>query len=70
MKKTLRDISNAISNHIEPKIFPVIDRVVIENKICIYVKFDGADLPYYAYGRSYIRVSDADKKISAADLRE
>ena len=60
-EKILCDIADAISNHIEPKIFPVIDKVKIENKLCIYLRFDGVDIPYYAYGRAYIRVSDADK---------
>ena len=33
--KTLRDVSQAVSNHIEPKIFPRIEHVIINNQNCI-----------------------------------
>ncbi|MDR0999295.1 MAG: putative DNA binding domain-containing protein [Clostridiales bacterium] len=66
--KTLRDVSDAVSNHIEPKIYPEINSVYIGDTHCIHVKFAGADTPYYAYGRAYIRVADSDKQMSAAEL--
>lgn len=40
-EKTLRDISQAISNHIEPQIFPEIQTVRIDGKECILVRFEG-----------------------------
>jgi Predicted transcriptional regulator containing an HTH domain and an uncharacterized domain shared with the mammalian protein Schlafen len=67
-EKTLRDVSQAISNHIEPRIFPDISNVVIDNKDCIRVAFEGENIPYYAYGRAYLRVADEDKVMSPQEL--
>ena len=65
---TLRDISQAVSNHLEPKIFPTIEVVYLDDKPCIYVAFSGDEAPYFAYGRAYLRVADEDKKMSPAEL--
>ena len=69
-KNTLRDISRAITDHIEPKIFPIVEKVILDGKDCIEVKFAGNDIPYFANGRAFIRVSDEDKKISQNELRK
>ena len=66
--KTLRDVSQSIANHIEPQIFPDISNVVIENKKCIRVAFEGDNVPYYAYGRAYLRVADEDRVMSPPEL--
>ena len=66
--KTLRDISQAISNHIEPHIFPDVSNIVINDKDCIRVTFEGDNVPYYAYGRAYLRVADEDKVMSPQEL--
>ena len=47
-EKTLRDISQAVANHIEPKIYPKINEVFIGEKACIHVGFTGDAPPYYA----------------------
>jgi len=60
-ENTLRKISKAVSDHIEPKIYPNIKKEVIKNKTCVVVDFSGNELPYFAYGRAYIRVSDENK---------
>jgi len=67
-EKTLRDISQSIANHIEPKIYPKINEVFIGEKVCIHVGFTGEAPPYYAYGRAYTRVADEDKLLSPAEL--
>ncbi|MCL2831562.1 MAG: putative DNA binding domain-containing protein [Treponema sp.] len=54
---TLRDISQAVSSGLEPKIFPTIKVVYLDNKPCIHIAFTGDDAPYFAYGRTYIRVA-------------
>lgn len=69
-EKTIRDISKSISDHIEPKIFPIIKEVVLEGKKCIHVEFSGNNIPYYAFGRAYIRVGDEDKQLSAKELEK
>ena len=66
--KTLREVGHTISDNIEPKIFPKIENVLIEDRQCIYVKFEGKEAPYYAYGRAYIRTGTENKQISAREL--
>jgi ATP-dependent DNA helicase RecG len=66
--KTLRDVSQAIASHIEPKIYPDISNVVIDNKDCIRIAFEGNNVPYYAYGRAYLRVADEDRVMSPHEL--
>jgi ATP-dependent DNA helicase RecG len=63
-ESTLRNISQSISNHIEPKIYPKI----IKEKDCVKISFEGQEKPYFAFGRAYIRTADEDKKISAKEL--
>ncbi|KAF0218349.1 MAG: putative transcriptional [Geobacteraceae bacterium] len=67
-EKTIRDISKAIADHIEPKIYPVIEQVTVDSKQCIKVQVEGKEYPYYAYGRAYIRVGDEDRQLSAREL--
>ena len=70
-EKTLRDVSQAFSNHIEPKIFPTIREAYLDNtKHCIHITFEGENVPYYAYGRAYIRVADEDKLMSASEIKK
>ena len=69
-EKTIRDISKSISDNIEPKIFPKIKEVVLEGKSCVHIDFSGENVPYYAFGRAYIRVGDEDKKLSSQELEK
>jgi ATP-dependent DNA helicase RecG len=65
---TLREVSRAIVEHIEPRIYPSVDLENLENKPCVSVDFSGEDRPYYAYGRAYMRVADEDRQLSAGEL--
>lgn len=65
---TLRSISQAISANIEPRIYPSIRQVSLEGKTCIEIECQGNDIPYFAYGRVYIRISDEDKLLSRKEL--
>src|SRR3989338_3077048 len=69
-ENTLREISKAVSDNIEPKIFPKISEIVLDRKKCVQIAFVGENIPYYAFGRAYIRVSDEDKKISPQELEK
>jgi len=69
-ENTLREISKAISDHIEPKIYPKINKIELDNKSCVIVEFEGSENPYFAYGRAHIRVSDEDRKLSAKELEK
>ncbi|MEK6857553.1 MAG: ATP-binding protein, partial [Nanoarchaeota archaeon] len=64
-ENTIRETSQTISDGVEPKIFPKITELSFEGKKYIYVEFNGENIPYYAYGRAYIRVGDENKKISS-----
>ncbi len=66
--KTLRDLSQAIAAHIEPKIYPQVTTQTVSGKTCIHIRFDGQNAPYFAHGRAYMRVADEDRQLSAAEL--
>lgn len=68
--KTLRDISETINNKIEPKIYPSVNKIKLEDKDCIIIEFSGNDLPYLADGRAYTRISDQDKKTNCCRNEE
>ena len=68
-EKTLRDVSQAITAHIEPAIYPHITQQRIDGKHCLHIKAEGWQQPYLAYGRAYMRVADEDKKLSASELK-
>lgn len=68
--KTLRDVTRAITDHIEPKIYPTVEKMIIQGKDCIKVEFEGIDIPYFSNGRAYIRVGDEDKKMSQKQLKQ
>ncbi|MCK4459480.1 MAG: putative DNA binding domain-containing protein, partial [Methanosarcinales archaeon] len=67
-EQTIRDVSKAISDNIEPRIYPMISRIASGGKDCIHVTFQGSEYPYFAYGRAYMRVGDEDRKLSAKEL--
>ncbi|WP_340820127.1 RNA-binding domain-containing protein [Methanolobus sp. WCC4] len=67
-RKTLRDISRAIADNIEPSVHPFVYQVEIEDKKCILVEFSGSNVPYFAYGRAYVRVADEDRRLSIHEL--
>jgi ATP-dependent DNA helicase RecG len=69
-EESLRDVSQKIGNFIEPKIYPEIQKVNIEGRDCIYVKFEGNQVPYFAYGVAKIRVADEDLTMSPQELAE
>jgi len=67
-KKTLREISSAISSHIEPKVYPKISEEAHEGNICVRVAVEGAHAPYYAYSRAYMRTADEDRPMGSSQL--
>jgi len=69
-EKTLREVSQAIRDRIEPRISPQITLEKIEDFDCIKVVFAGSDIPYSSSNVYYIRVADEDVKMSRAQLEE
>ena len=67
-EKTLRDVSQALAAHIEPRLYPEITSVEVAGKTCLRVQATGYQKPYFAHGRAYIRVADEDRQMSAREL--
>ena len=67
--KTIRDVSKTISENIEPKIYPTVNKIKLNDKDCILVEFEGDDIPYLAFGRAYMRVGDEDRQLSMKEIR-
>lgn len=67
-EKTVRDVSRTIADNIEPKIYPSIKPVKLKKKTCLHVQFKGGDVPYFAYGRAYMRMGDEDRQLSIKEL--
>ncbi|HEX2867211.1 MAG TPA: RNA-binding domain-containing protein [Ignavibacteriales bacterium] len=67
-ENTIREISRAISDKIEPRIYPEIEIVSIDGKNCIYVSVEGFHAPYSADGRYYLRIGDEDRKMTSAEV--
>ncbi len=69
-EKTLRDVSQAFTNRIEPRVYPTIDHLrTEEGKSYIRVTFSGDERPYACDGRYRIRSADEDLPMSQSTLR-
>lgn len=67
-EETLRKISQAVAQRIEPSIFPDVRKVAIDGKDCIRVSFSGNDVPYASGGLYRMRVADEDRRMTTAQL--
>lgn len=66
---SLRDVSRAIHDSINPQIFPAIEKIdVTDNLSLIKVEFNGSEQPYSAFGKYYIRTADEDRAVPPAEL--
>lgn len=68
-ESTLRQVSQAIGNCIEPSIFPCVEKVTLDDADLVRVTFEGDDAPYSCRGRFRIRVSDEDKPMPSDEVR-
>ncbi len=51
-EKTLRDISQASTNRVEPRVYPTIEHLVTEDgKSYVKASFSGTERPYAPQGR-------------------
>jgi ATP-dependent DNA helicase RecG len=66
---TLRDVSRVIFESISPQIYPQIEKITIDGRDIIEVRFDGTNKPYSAYGKYYIRVADESRELSPEELK-
>ena len=65
---TLRDVTQAVVDNSEPKIFPTVEVRKIDGRDCVVIEAKGLNGPYMAYGRAYLRVGESDKAMSAHEL--
>lgn len=69
-ESTLREISQAIGNHIEPSIYPsVTHEQTPEGKDYVKVAFEGDAAPYSCAGKYRVRVADEDVLMRPEELR-
>lgn len=70
-EKTLRDVSQAFTNRIEPRVYPTIDRLETDDgRTYIRAAFSGNEQPYACDGRYRIRSADEDLPMSTAVLEQ
>ena len=70
-EKTLRDISQAFTNCIEPRVVPTIERFETDDgRAYVKVVFSGEDRPYACNGRYRIRSADEDLLMGSAILEQ
>lgn len=67
---TLRDISQAVANHIKPQIIPTISIALLDERNVIRIEAKGNDTPYSAFGKYYVRSADEDRELAPAQLRK
>ena len=67
-EETLRLVSHRIGVAIKPVIYPEVNKVIIDGKECVHVKFDGNQTPYFAFGVAKIRVADEDVTMSPEQI--
>ncbi|MDO8525608.1 MAG: putative DNA binding domain-containing protein, partial [Candidatus Omnitrophota bacterium] len=69
-RRTIRDVTQAVVDNTEPKVYPKVETREIDGKNCIVVEAKGNNGPYFAYGRAYMRVGESDKAMSPQELEE
>ncbi len=68
-EKTLRDVSQAVGNRIEPRIYPIIEDLKDEiGNTYLRVTFEGHEPPYACDGRYRIRSADEDVPMAQEEL--
>jgi len=67
-RMTIRDVTQAVVDNTEPKVYPKVETRQIEGKDCVVVEAHGSNSPYFAYGRAYMRVGESDKAMSPHEI--
>ncbi len=64
-RMTIKEVTQAVVDNIEPKIYPKVETREIEGRNCVVVEAHGINSPYFAYGRAYVRVGESNKAMSS-----
>ncbi len=67
-RTTIKDVTQAVVDNAEPKIYPKVEARQIDGRDCVVVEAQGSNGPYFAYGRAYLRVGESDKAMSPQEL--
>lgn len=67
-EETLRMVSHKIGEAIKPLIYLEVKKVILDGKECVHIKFEGNQLPYFAFGLAKIRVADEDITMSPEQI--
>jgi ATP-dependent DNA helicase RecG len=67
-RQTVRDVTQAVVDNVEPKIFPRVEVREIEGKDCLVVEARGSHYLHFAYGRAYVRVGESDKAMTVHEV--
>lgn len=62
-EKTLRNVSNVIKNHMEPKIYLEIKIVYLNDRLCVHVKFEGVHKRFANSEKIYFFRPNAKRKV-------
>ena len=69
--QTIRNVSKLIAENIEPRIYPTVTKIELDDKNCILVEFEGEDVPYFAYGRALrAAIFATDTKTTFLDMKD
>jgi ATP-dependent DNA helicase RecG len=61
---TIQNIANSVKLNTDPKLYPTIEKIVLEGKDCILVTIEESPLkPHLAYGRAYLRVGSTNQRL-------
>ena len=67
-RTTIKDVTQAVVDNTEPKVYPKVEMRQVGGKDCIVVEAHGSNSPYFAYGRAYLRVGESDKAMSPQEI--
>src|SRR3989304_5464481 len=69
-RMTIKEVTQAVVDNTEPKVYPKVEVRKIEGKDCMVVEAKGNNGPYFAYGRAYLRVVESNKGMSPQEIEE
>jgi len=61
---TLKHVANEIKLNTDPKLYPTVRKVILENRTCLLVSIEDSPLkPHLAYGRPFVRVGTTNQRV-------
>lgn len=61
---TLKHVANEIKLNTDPKLYPTVRKVILDNRTCLLISIEDSPLkPHLAYGRPYVRVGASNQRL-------